>query len=516
MMKEKFARIVDSRFGRIADKFCNSVWYILAIGAVCVLSHMCEIPVVGAVLLTILLIPALLFCKNSFVLMPFLMMCAFVLSENTKPDTGYFNTPLRITVLCIALVAIIAALVFNILYYEKWKRIFKRAYFTVSIAFMSAALIIGGLGSNTFTVAGMTNSMAIAAATFFPYALMVNCGEYQGKKTVEYFALTLIIASAVIALDFLQGFILNDFNLDLWTVKGFLKLGFVGPNTGAAVVTLSIPMTFYFVYKYKRGYWFMLLVALELFVIVATYSRASLVVAFPGSVIVAIVLCFKKKSGRRGYLIMFALAAVAMIAMIVVLRHWIWDKLLLLFQGNTTGSGRTELWKSGFDAWCKSPVFGIGLWFLRIDDAHWFYSFHCTPLTYLFCGGIVGLIAYAYHRYKSVRLALTTKFTPERVFIALTVLAMVCNALLDIAMTSATHLLYYAIMLALIECDVKQQKPDVVKPLMLLQWWHKRKNKVDNAPSEENADVVSVPKMEEPVSENENINHSVSDQSIGE
>lgn len=515
-MKEKFARIVDSRFGRIADKFCNSVWYIVAIGAVCALSHLCEIPVVGALLLAVLLIPALLFCKNSFVLMPFLMMCAFVLSENTKPDTGYFNTPLRITALCIALVALSAALVFNVLYYEKWKRIFKRAYFTVSIALLSAALIVGGMGSDTFTVAGMTNSMAIAAATFFPYALMVNCGEYQGKKTIEYFAWALIVASAVIAVDFLQKFIIHDFNLDLWTVKDYLKLGFVGPNTGAAIVTMSIPITFYFVYKYERGYWFMLLVALELFVVVATYSRASLVIAVPGTIIVAIALCFKKKTGRRGYLIMFALAVVATIAIAIVLRHWIWDKLLSLFQGNVTGSGRTKLWKSGFDAWCKSPIFGIGLWFLRIGEAHWYYSFHCTPLTYLFCGGIVGLLAYGYHRYKTVRLTFSSRLTPERVFVALTVLAMVCNALLDIGMTSATHLLYYAIMLALIECDVKQQEPDIVKPLKLVEWLRSRKNKSEAIPVDESVEVVSAPKPEEPTSEPENANQEISEQSVGE
>ena len=515
-MKEKFAHRVDSRFGRIADKFCNSVWYIVAIGAVCALSHLCEIPVVGAVLLAVLLIPALLFCKNSFVLMPFLMMCAFVLSENTKPDTGYFNSPLKISVLCIALAAVVAALVFNVLYYDKWKRIFKRAYFTVSIALMSAALIIGGLGSDFFTVAGMTNSMAIAAATFFPYALIVNCGEYQGKMTVEYFAWALIVASAVIAVDFLQKFIINDFNLDLWTVKGFLKLGFVGPNTGAAVVTTAIPMTFYFVYKYKRGYWFMPLVALELFVIVATYSRASLVVAVPGTVIVAIALCFKKKEGRRGYLIMFAIAVAVAIVIAIVLRNWIWDKLMALFQGNDTGSGRTKLWKIGFDAWCKSPVFGVGLWFLRRGDAYWYYSFHCTPLTYLFCGGIVGFAAYAYHRYKTVRLTFAAKLTSERVFVALTVLAMLCNALLDTAMTSATHLLYYAIMLALIECDVKQQKPDIVKPLWLAEQVRKRRKNAGKATVEDNAEVVSEAGSEDSTSSVNNANKEISENSVGE
>ena len=464
MMKERFDKIVNSKFGKLADKLCNSVWYIVAYGVVCVLSHTLNIPVVGAVLLAILFVPALLFCKNSFVLTPFLLMCAFVMSEDTSPQTGYYNTPLKISVLCIVLVVLVAALLFNVLYYKKWKQIYKRAYFTVSLALMYGALLIGGLGTSYFTASGFTMSLAIAVSTILPYALMVNCGEYEGRKTVEYFGWALIVAAAVISVDYLHKFIINDFNLQISAVKGFLKLGFVGPNTGAAIVTMAIPITFYFVYKYKHGFWFMLLIALELLVVVATYSRASLVVAVPGTIIVAIALCFKKTTGRRGYLIMFALCVVAAIVLAIVLRHWITEKLAALFEGNVTGSGRTNLWKNGFSAWCKSPIFGAGLWYLRLGEAHWYYSFHCTPLTYLFCGGVLGLAGYIYHRYKTVRLTFSAKLTAERVFVALTVLAMLCNALLDIAMTSATHLLYYGIMLALLECDVKAAKPNEKEP----------------------------------------------------
>lgn len=457
-MREKFRKIVESPVGVRLDKFCNSVWYIISIGVVCVLCHSLDIPVVGAALLTVLLVPALLFCKNSFVLVPFLMMCAFVLSEETKPDTGYYNTPLRISVLCIALVIIIAALLFNLIYYGKWKYIFKKAYFSASFSLMSGALLIGGIGASTFTFSGVGTAISIAIASFLPYSLMINCGIYEGKKTVDYFSWTLITAAAVIALGFLQQFVRNDFNFEMSAVKDFLKLGYVGPNTGATIVTMAIPVTFYFVYNYKHGYLFMLLVALELFVVIVTYSRASLVVALPGTVIVSIALCFRKKSGRLGYLITFGLCVIAVAVIAIVFRNYIIDKLTALFAGNVTGSGRTNLWKSGFDAWCKTPIFGIGIWFLRIDGAHWYYSFHCTPLTYLFCGGVVGLAAYLYHRCKTVRIVFSAKLTSERVFVALTMLAMLCNALLDIAMTSPTHLLYYGIMLALLECDVRKIK----------------------------------------------------------
>lgn len=461
-MREKFDKLVGSRFGVTADKFINTPWYSVAVGVVCLLSHFFDIPVVGAVLLVLLLVPALLFCKNSFTLAPFLLMCAFVMSSNTQPDTGYYNTPLRISVLCIALVFVVAALVFNLIYYGKWKRIFKKSYLTISLAIVSGALIVGGVGTEWYTLSGMGSSLAIAVTMYLPYSLLVNCGEYNGRKTVEYFAIAVIVAALVIGADFLRQYVINDLgiNSDKWLIKDCLKLGFVGPNTGSAIVTIAIPLTFYLVYVYRHGYLFVPLVALELLIIVAAISRASFVVAAPGTFIVAVVLCFKKKRGRLGYWIAFGLACVAVFAIAIAFRHMLIDIVKELFAGDITGSGRTKLWTLGFDVWKGAPVFGAGLWFLRLNG-YWYYSFHCTPLTYLYCAGIVGLLAYGYHRYRTVRLTFSAKLNSERVFVALTVLAMLCNALLDIAMTSPTHLLYYAIMLALIECDVKKTKAEM-------------------------------------------------------
>lgn len=458
-MRDKFQKIVDSRFGRTADKFCNSVWYIVAIGVVVVLGHTCNIPVVGAALLTVLLVPALLFCKNSFVLTPFLLMCAFVLSEETKPETGYYNTPLKISVLCILLIAILLSLAFNLIYYGKWKKIFKRSYLTVSLAILTAALLFGGVGSDTLSWSGFGISVSVAVTMFLPYALIVNCGEYEGRKTVEYFAYSVIVAALAIGVGIVQKYIVEDLSINGGYIKDKLKLGFVGPNTGAAIVTLAIPMTFYLVYVYDKGFAFVPLIGVELLIILLTVSRASLVVALPGTAIVAVWLCFKKKNGRTGYLIAFGIAVLAVLAVAVVFRGWIYDKLVKLFAGDVTGSGRTKLWKSGFEAWKKSPVFGVCMSFLH-TTGHWYYSFHCTPLTYLFCTGIVGLAAYLYHRYKTVRLVFSAKLTAERTFVALCGLAMLCNALLDIAMTSPTHLLYYGIMLAIIECDAKRTKAE--------------------------------------------------------
>ena len=458
-MNAKIDKFVNCKFGIAMDKYCNSVWYIITIGAICVLCHSLNIPVTGAAFMTILVVIPLIFCKNSFTLVPFALMCSFVLSEETNPPSDYY-TPWKLVLLCVLLAVALAALLFNLIFYGKWRLLFRRTYLTVSLCIVVAFLITAGWFSPFFRLSGFGTGIAIAATMFAPYSMIVNCGEYEGKKTVKYFTWTLIVAAAAIVLCMLKHFAVNDF--DFSNAKNILKLGFVGPNTGAALITLSIPMTFYLIYEYKHGYLFFLLVAFELGAIFLSQSRASLVIALPGTLIVAIALCFKKKSGRLGYYITFGIFVLAFIVIAIVFRHKITELFKALFVDGFTGNGRTMLWKLGFEHWLDNPIFGSGFWILRIINPvqFWYYSFHCTPLTYLYCGGLVAFVAYVYHRYKTVRLVFSAKLTPERVFIALTVLAMLCNAMIDIAMTSPAYIIYYSIMLAIIECDVNKIKSE--------------------------------------------------------
>ena len=460
-MKEKIDRIVNSRFGVEADKFYNSVWYVIAVGAICCIAHIAHIPAVGVVFLTLLLLPALLVCKNSFVLLPPLFMFGMIMGNAKDASDGYANSPAKLAVLSTAEIAVSAvflsllglALVFNVLYYGKYKLLFKRAYLTISLAIMSGALIMGGIGAPTFDWHGTLAAVRLGIITFVPYALLVNSGEYKGKKTVEYFAQMMIVTAVamffiVLVLFFGNDFIIGDTNL--------YRFGMFGPNTGSAVVVIALPVTFYYVYSHKYGYLFMGLVVVELLTIFLCFSRASLLIAVPGTIIVALALCFVKKDGRLAYWITVGVLALALIVVALVLRRTLFDTITGIKKSGD--SGRFEIWRDGFMAWKSRPILGVGLYYLLVTDKLAFYSFHCTPLTYLYCAGIIGLAAYVYHRYTTVRLVFSAKLTAERVFVALSVLAMLLNALLDVAMTKALHLTMYATMLALIECDVRKMK----------------------------------------------------------
>lgn len=453
-MNENVNRIISSKIGDRLRTFYTSVWHVIVFGLICIFCHCFDQTMLACVLITVLTVPALIFCKNLIVLVPFMTMCSFSITKDTKPDSGYYNTPSRITVLVILLVMLVAALLFNLIYYKRGKLLFKKAYLTVSMCLATAALMLGGINAETFTLMGVGTAVAVGLAMFLPYSLIVNCSDYEGERTIKLFAWTMVTVSVVIGCAVFKAYVLNDFNTTTVHPKDYLVFGFAISNSAAAYLVIALPLTFYLVYKYKHGYLFMLLIALEIFIIVMTYSRSSLIVALPGSVIVAVAMMFKKKRGRLGYLITCGVILVTAIVMIVVMREKVYDALFESV-GVSFDSGRINIWKLGFGAWRKNPVFGVGMWFMPCNN-YGYTSFHCTPLTYLYCGGALGLAAYLYHRYKTVRLVFAAKPTSERIFAALGILAMLFNALLDVGMTSPPHLIFYAILLGFIELDVRR------------------------------------------------------------
>ena len=441
--------------------FYTSVWYMIVFGLICAICHLFDLTILACVLFTVLLVPAFIFCKNLLMLVPFMTMCSFSITESTNVETGYYNTPVRIATLITLLVILIAALLFNLIYYKTIKVLFKKAYLTASLCLATSALMLGGITESTFTLMGVATAIAIGLCMFLPYSAVVNCVEYEGEKTIKLFAWTLVTVTVIIGVAVLKSYYLHDFDTTTVHPKEYLRFGFAISNSAAAYVVIALPLTFYLVYKYKHGFLLMAVVALEIFIIVMNYSRSSLVVALPGTLIVTIALMFKKKRGRLAYNITCGILFAVTIAIVVSLREKTYDALIEPFHGGSFDSGRFKIWKQGFEAWQGSPVFGVGLWFLP-TQGHAYTSFHCTPLTYLYCAGVVGAAAYLYHRYKSVRLVFSTKLTSERVFLALSILAMLLNALLDVGMTSAPHLIFYAIMLGYIELDAVKTRSAVL------------------------------------------------------
>ncbi len=455
-MREKLDKIINGTFGKQVEGFFGSVIYIVLAGVIGAICNTFDLVMVGTAVWTVLLIFVFIFCKNMFSLVPFLAMCTFILSKDTMIQSGYFDTPARKVVLILEFLLLVAALIFSMTYYKRWKSVFKKGYLTVSLCFVTAVLLMGGLGAEAYSVKGVLIAVGISATMFLPYSLLVNCGRYEGNKTVKYFSWTAVVAAVTVSIAVLNSFLTCPPEL-ISHPKYFLQFGYAGPNTGAAFIVIALSLTFYLIYTYKHGYVLLPLAFFEEFMVAVMNSRASLIaISLLFAVLVIAVGVKRKKRLWWAYLAVFAVCAAVAAVILKLLWADIGDKLFdFLHEG--ADSGRFNLWKLGFDGWKETPIFGIGLPFL-LDRDYPYYSFHNTPLTFLFCCGIVGLCAYIYHRYKTVRMVFSAKLSAERAFLALAILGMLINALLDIGMTYPQLLLYYSVMLAMIELDVRYTK----------------------------------------------------------
>jgi hypothetical protein len=129
------------------------------------------------------------------------------------------------------------------------------------------------------------------------------------------------------------------------------------------------------------------------------------------------------------------------------------------FLANGLGdNGRFEIWKTGIDQFLAHPIFGAGFYDNGItaeEILEWNLQiypnlYHNTVIQMLGAAGIVGLAAYLWHRFCTVKLALTRP-TLEKTMLALGILALVLFGMLDVLFFITYPLLYYALMLAFME-----------------------------------------------------------------
>lgn len=455
-MRGYFEKVINSRFGVYVNKFFHSSLYILLMAAICAFCHEKDLIMIGTAVFTVFLIFSFVFCKDLFVLVPFVVLCTFAISNNTLPNTGFYSSTARKAALILELIAAFAALVFNLTYYKRWRVLFRRSYLTVSLSLVTAVLLMGGIGSDTFTASGAITAAGLAATMCLPYALFLNCGEYDGKNTLRFIAWTSVAAAAVFGYQVLSAYAENMPAI-MQNPKPYLHFGCFISNSGAAYILTAIPLTFYLMYSYKYGFALYPVVIAEVYIIMLTYSRASIVVAFPLAILLAVVLMFLRRRGRVAYCITTGIVFAALIAFLIVFGKYFLEQYKLFSDDGIMDSGRFKIWKLGFESWKSHPLFGLSMWFLR-GEGYEYYSFHCTPLTYLFCCGTAGLAAYLYHRYKTVRLMFCGKLTVERVFTAVAVLAIIFNALLDVGLSFPMHLIVYSLLLAVMEHDVIKYK----------------------------------------------------------
>lgn len=230
--------------------------------------------------------------------------------------------------------------------------------------------------------------------------------------------------------------------------RGYLNRGniFTGwgiHNNLGNMLCFCIPCAFYMLYhsKKRKLIWF-LYACLLMIAVVLTTSRGSMLT---GGILFLWCFAFvflKFKRQKIVKVISFIICGIIVIGICAFIFLWMrYDYIKLTVEkildiGILNDSNRFKAWKEGLDQFFHYPIFGKGFYecsaYLFHDGvadllpARW----HNTIVQLLASCGIVGFIAYAFHRIQTIRLFWKNR-SIENYFIALSILAILIGSLTD-------------------------------------------------------------------------------------
>lgn len=436
--------------------FYNSRIYPVIVAALIFLGHATGQELIFGAILAVTLIPALLVARDArFAILPFL--CAiFIVSvhDYTPGDPGYdryLNPPFLIGMSVIA-VLLIASLVCFIVRNRALANPFPKKGMLWSLLPFCTALLLNGAFSASYTANNLFYALATIASMLAVYVLFVLYVRFD-RKTFDYFMFCLVLAGLVIVAELLFAYCTTVQFENGQIVKGSVVLGWgVWTNIGG-MLSFLMPACFYFAHSYRRGWIGYLLGLFFYFCILLSQSRGALLI---GSVILALCLlylCLSGENRRRNRIFTIVLVACGVVGVLLLS-----SKLIALLRNflsfGFADNGRFEKWSAGMRHFLDYPIFGSGFYDSYVDPewdmGAYPYLYHNTVIQLLGATGIVGFLAYLYHRVQTVRLALTRR-NAGKTFLAICILSLLLFSLTDVLLFKTYPTIYYALMLLFME-----------------------------------------------------------------
>lgn len=442
-----------STFTTRLRKLYYGAFYPIFVVLLAFIGHVTEFDVAFMITSLLSMVPALLLCNNfRFAVMPILGTIFTMAIKDYKPhDHGLkerFLNPVTITACGITILIVVSAIVFFIVKNRKTYNPLPKKGVWLSMAVFFGVILTNGIFSQKYTPMNILYMLLIAGSFLGMYILFALFTQFDGK-TVDYFMYCFVLAGLLISAELIWAYFTTiQFDAN-GVVKGSVVLGWGIWTAIGGMLAFLMPARFYFAANHKHGWIAYLLGLLEFFCIVLSQSRGALLFGVVALVLCIGVLFFKGKNKKQNRLITLGLIVLGIVGVVLL-----WDKVLSVL-GNLNGfglgdNGRFEKWSIGWNNFLKYPIFGSGFYDSFVDPAfeHGFdpYLYHNTLLQMLAAGGIVGFLAYLFHRIHTVVLFFKRP-TTANLFIAISLIAFLGFNLLDVLFFKFYPGFFYAFML---------------------------------------------------------------------
>lgn len=445
------------------EAFLANPNYIIVVMLLCGLSNIASLELVVYGIYTLLGVYILVFARDILGLMPLLMACYLAPSTVNNPgrnEASIFSLSGGGWLIALYGCVLVVALLIRVIR-DRHLLLTKKNCLLSGLGLLCAAYLLSGIGSAAYPESLGKNllfALVQSLAITLPYWLFSGCVNWK-KVRVDYFAWLGFCVGILLIAELGWIYLTQNVVTDGIIHRQLIFTGWGMHNNIGVLLAMAIPFAFYLATRYHKG-WIGTVVGSALLICVfLTCSRNAIIMAL-GIYAVCIYLMLNYAKNRRANTI--ALVSVCgSIALILLFFH---DQLLLLFSDilsrGLDPSNRDAIYIEGWKLFIQAPVFGSSFYspgyqpwdwsqvanFSAIFPPRW----HNTIIQLLTSCGIVGMLAYLYHRIQTARFFWKNR-SKEATFIGCSVLVLLLCSLFDCHLFNIGPTLFYSMALAFAE-----------------------------------------------------------------
>ncbi len=466
MLCELMPKLTNNKIVSLINKFLYSKLYIILIGVLTLLCNIFsfEIPLFYIVVTLGVVIP-FFFCDDYLpVIVPLSMTYVSISwkANNVLLETSLFGgskvAHLYVLVVLIALF-IIPRLIFDVI--RKKERRVKPSLW-LGYLILTPCYVLGGIFSGFYdgktALFGLVNVLSISGC----YFIILYAINWKNVKK-DYFFWVMMTLGLVVSVEAIYMFIGNIVWGNRYLYKDYSSMytGWGMRNNIAAQISICTTAPLYLAIKSKKINWLYILASVVMmFGCMLTNSRGGVFVTVLMFVVGFVFLFIK--SNRKQRIVAVTTTTLLFIAFrtfFIVSKDVLLANFPRLFDPKsitTFLNGREFNWSDAIQDFKHNVFFGVGFYQCK---AYQFFNFstgfvppryHNIYLQYLASTGLVGLFAYLFHRYQTLKLTFR-KPTLEKTFIYFTVVALVLTSMVDNHFFNMGPGLNYCVALAFIE-----------------------------------------------------------------
>lgn len=444
MLVKLYPKLLENPLIKLIRKCLDSIWAMVLMVGLATVSNIfgLEIPVYYTY--TVLIILACLFCDDLLSLFPISCCGYMTFSKSNNPlskeQTSIFLEKSAVThMIIIGITIFIFALsraIFELITDKEKRKVPKLFYgfFALGLAY-----ILGGLFSSSYSlqtaIFGLIQILALGF-TYFCFYYTVN----WKRVSENYFPLLFTFIGFLMCIEILYMLI----DAGLFTVDGAfsrrnLYTGWGHYNNIASAMIFCIPAPFYFACTKKNGWIYYLIGTIFLMFLIFNQSRNGMLMGTIIYIICTVLTLIKSKGKEKiKNLCLFTFLILCLIGGFVVFDEQIRNIFSSVYKAGTNDSGRVKIYVNGLKQFKESPIFGKG--FYECEAYRWGVSYeagdflppryHNTYVQILASCGITGILAYAFHRFQTIKILLKNKNLGNTI-IAITLLGFILLSLFD-------------------------------------------------------------------------------------